>query len=91
MSAARPGPVLAYSHPGISPASPAFARSDLDRLLASHGFVLERGVRASTGTPVLRLVDRETGRPPAHVPMALAADLAARVATEGRYPALVRG
>jgi hypothetical protein len=90
MSAARPGPVLAYSQPGIPPGSPAHARVDLDRLLASHGFALERGVRTATGTPVLRLVDRQTGQPPGHVPTALAAELAARVAAPARY-ALVRG
>ena len=87
MSVARRGPVLAYSQPGRLPSIPAGGRSDLDRLLASHGFRLERGTQAATGAAVLRLVDT-TGRPPARMPAALVADLAASVTAPPRVPTL---
>ena len=88
MSVARRGPVLAYSQPGRLPSIPAGGRSDLDRLLASHGFRLERGTQAATGAAVLRLVDRTTGCPPARMPAALVADLAASVTAPPRVPTL---
>jgi len=87
MSVARRGPVLAYSHPGTAPALSAGGRSDLDRLLSSHGFVLERGTQAATGAAVLRLVDRTTGRVPVRVPAELVAALAASIAGTP-YPTL---
>ena len=88
MSVARRGPVLAYSHPGALPALSAGGRPELDRLLASHGFALERGTQAATGAAVLRLVDRSTGRAPARVPAALVAELAAAVTGAAPYPTL---
>jgi hypothetical protein len=68
----------------------AGVRPDLDRLLASHGFALERVTQAATGAAILRLVDRTTGRAPVRLPAALVADLAASVAGAAHVSTLAR-
>jgi hypothetical protein len=89
MSRSTPGPVLAYPVPAAAAAAQPPFRTNLDRLLASHGFVLERRTRPATGQAVFRLVDEVTGRAPVNIPPALASELAAWAADE-ILPARVR-
>jgi hypothetical protein len=90
MERAASGPVLAYPPPeGRRQVGPA-SGSDLHRLLARHGLVLERTVRAATGQVVQRLVENATGRPPDSVPADLASDLAGLVGNHGNHTVRAR-
>lgn len=81
------GPVLAYPVREAHQPPRAESGRDVDGLLASHGLRLDRMVRPATGQTVLRLIERTTGRPPARVPAALAAELATRAGLDGSHRA----
>jgi hypothetical protein len=74
------GPVLAY--PRTAPARPVerAAPAAIDALLAAHGLALAPSPQGPYRAPALRLVDRQTGEPPARLPEAIAGELAAQVA-----------